>query len=119
MAKVAFIGLGVMGYPMAGHIARGGHDLTVYNRTASKADHWVAEFGGSSASTPKAAAEGCEFVFTCVGNDDDLRSVALGEDGAFHSMPRGSVSPITQTRADSAFSMHQYPEVRPARRTAF
>ena len=91
MAKVAFIGLGVMGYPMAGHIARGGHDLTVYNRTASKADHWVAEFGGSSAPTPKAAAEGCEFVFTCVGNDDDLRSVALGEDGAFHSMPRGSV----------------------------
>ena len=91
MAKVAFIGLGVMGYPMAGHIARGDHDLTVYNRTASKADQWVAEFGGSSASTPKAAAEGCDFVFTCVGNDDDLRSVTLGEDGAFHSMPGGSV----------------------------
>ena len=91
MAKVAFIGLGVMGYPMAGHIARGGHDLIVYNRTASKADQWVAEFGGSSASTPKAAAEGCEFVFSCVGNDDDLRSVTLGEDGAFCSMPSGSV----------------------------
>ena len=91
MAKVAFIGLGVMGYSMAGHIAGGGHDLTVYNRTASKADQWVAEFGGSSASTPKAAAEGCDFVFSCVGNDDDLRSVTLGEDGAFHSMSDGSV----------------------------
>ena len=91
MAKVAFIGLGVMGYPMAGHIARGGHDLTVYNRTASRADQWVAEFGGLSASTPKTAADGCDFVFTCVGNDDDLRSVTLGEDGAFHSMSGGSV----------------------------
>ena len=91
MAKVAFIGLGVMGYPMAGHIARGGHDVTVYNRTTSKADRWVAEYGGTSAPTPRAAAGGKDFVFSCVGNDDDLRSVTLGESGAFESMPSGSV----------------------------
>ena len=66
MAKVAFIGLGVMGYPMAGHIARGGHDVTVYNRTASKADQWVTEYGGRSEPTPKTAADGCDFVFSCV-----------------------------------------------------
>jgi 3-hydroxyisobutyrate dehydrogenase len=92
MAKVAFIGLGVMGYPMAGHLAkRGGHDLTVYNRTAAKAAKWVGEHGGKSAATPKAAAEGAEFVFSCVGNDDDLRSVILGADGALAGMKAGSV----------------------------
>jgi 3-hydroxyisobutyrate dehydrogenase len=75
MAKVAFIGLGVMGYPMAGHLKdKGGHELTVYNRTGAKADKWVGEFGGRAAPTPKAAAEGCDFVFCCVGNDDDLRT---------------------------------------------
>ncbi|HVY20525.1 MAG TPA: NAD(P)-dependent oxidoreductase [Bauldia sp.] len=91
MAKVAFIGLGVMGFPMAGHLAkRGGHDLTVYNRTAAKAGDWVARHGGKSAATPKAAASGAEFVFTCVGNDDDLGSVVLGPDGALAGMARGS-----------------------------
>ncbi|MCB1427290.1 MAG: NAD(P)-dependent oxidoreductase, partial [Notoacmeibacter sp.] len=75
MAKVAFIGLGVMGYPMAGHLkTKGGHDVTVYNRTAAKAEKWVAEFGGTHAPTPADAARDCDFVFACVGNDDDLRS---------------------------------------------
>ena len=92
MAKVAFIGLGVMGYPMAGHIAtKGGHDVTVYNRTAAKAEKWAAEFGGKAAATPQAAAEGADFVFCCVGNDDDLRSVTTGENGAFHGLKEGSV----------------------------
>jgi 3-hydroxyisobutyrate dehydrogenase-like beta-hydroxyacid dehydrogenase len=92
MAKVAFIGLGVMGYPMARHLAKkGGHELVVYNRTAEKAKKWVAEYGGSHAATPRAAAEGCDFVFSCVGNDDDLRSVALGETGLIAGMMPGSV----------------------------
>ncbi|WP_075995655.1 NAD(P)-dependent oxidoreductase [Salaquimonas pukyongi] len=91
MAKVAFLGLGVMGYPMAGHIAKAGHDVTVYNRTAAKAEKWAGEFGGKSASTPKEAARDCEFVFACVGNDDDLRSVVTGQSGALHSMQAGSV----------------------------
>jgi 3-hydroxyisobutyrate dehydrogenase-like beta-hydroxyacid dehydrogenase len=92
MSKVAFIGLGVMGYPMAGHLARrGGHDLTVYNRTGPKAEKWVAEFGGKSAPTPRAAAEGADFVFSCVGNDDDLRSVTIGSGGAFEGMKKGAV----------------------------
>jgi 3-hydroxyisobutyrate dehydrogenase-like beta-hydroxyacid dehydrogenase len=92
MAKVAFIGLGVMGYPMAGFIkSRGGHDVTVYNRTAAKAEKWAADHGGSHQPTPKQAAEGCDFVFCCVGNDDDLRSVTTGADGAFQSMKPGSI----------------------------
>jgi 3-hydroxyisobutyrate dehydrogenase len=92
MAKVAFIGLGVMGYPMAGHLKdKGGHELTVYNRTGAKADKWVGEFGGRAAPTPKAAAEGCDFVFCCVGNDDDLRDVTLGADGAFQAMKAGAL----------------------------
>ncbi|MEQ8697615.1 MAG: NAD(P)-dependent oxidoreductase [Bauldia litoralis] len=92
MAKVAFIGLGVMGYPMAGHLkARGGHDVTVFNRTAERADKWVAEHGGSAAPTPRQAAEGADFVFVCVGNDDDLRSVTLGDDGAFAGMKDGAI----------------------------
>jgi 3-hydroxyisobutyrate dehydrogenase len=92
MAKVAFIGLGVMGFPMAGHLrTRGKHDVTVYNRTRAKADKWVTAHGGRVAATPRAAAEGAEFVFSCVGNDDDLRSVALGEAGAFAGMQRGAV----------------------------
>jgi len=92
MSKVAFIGLGVMGYPMAGHLARrGGHDLTVYNRTGPKAEKWVAEYGGKSAPTPRAAAEGADFVFSCVGNDDDLRSVTIGPGGAFEGMKKGAV----------------------------
>jgi 3-hydroxyisobutyrate dehydrogenase len=92
MAKVAFIGLGVMGYPMARHLAqRGKHDVTVYNRTTAKAEKWVAEYGGKSAATPKAAAEGADFVFSCVGNDNDLRAVTLGPDGAFAGMKKGAI----------------------------
>jgi len=92
MAKVAFLGLGVMGYPMAGHLkTKGGHEVTVYNRTAAKAEKWAAEFGGSFAATPAEAAAGKDFVFCCVGNDDDLRSVALGPDGAFAAIKEGAV----------------------------
>ena len=92
MATVAFIGLGVMGYPMAGHLkSRGGHDVTVFNRNNAKAQKWANEFGGSHAPTPAAAAEGKDFVFSCVGNDDDLRSVTIGENGAFHGMKQGAV----------------------------
>ena len=90
MGKVAFLGLGVMGYPMAGHLRKAGHDVTVYNRTAAKATRWVAEHGGASATTPKEAASGAEIVFACVGNDDDLRQVTCGDDGAFEGMERGS-----------------------------
>lgn len=91
MAKVAFIGLGVMGYPMAGHLASKGHAVRVYNRTAAKAEQWVAEYGGSSSATPREAAEGAEMVMVCVGNDDDLRGVVLGDEGAFAGMATGSV----------------------------
>ena len=92
MAKVAFIGLGVMGYPMAGHLkTKGGHDVTVYNRTAAKADKWVAQFGGKAAATPAEAARDADFVFTCVGNDDDLRSVTIGKDGALSGMKSGAI----------------------------
>ncbi len=91
MAKVAFLGLGVMGYPMTGHLQAAGHEVTVYNRTASKAEAWVAQHGGAMALTPRQAAEGAEFVMACVGNDDDLRMVCTGEDGAFHGMAKGAV----------------------------
>ena len=92
MAKVAFLGLGVMGYPMAGHLKnKGGHDVTVYNRTGAKAEKWVAQYGGRSAPTPKAAAEGQDFVMCCVGNDNDLREVTLGSNGAFHGMKKDAV----------------------------
>jgi 3-hydroxyisobutyrate dehydrogenase len=92
MAKVAFIGLGVMGYPMAGHLkAKGGHEVTAYNRTGSKAEKWVAQFGGRAAPTPRQAAEGQDFVMACVGNDNDLREVTLGSDGAFGGMRKGAV----------------------------
>ncbi|WP_171102641.1 NAD(P)-dependent oxidoreductase [Ruegeria sp. HKCCD7255] len=90
MAKVAFLGLGVMGYPMAGHLQAAGHDVTVYNRTASKAEAWVDQHGGAMAATPKEAATGADFVMACVGNDDDLRSVCTGESGAFHGMTAGA-----------------------------
>jgi 3-hydroxyisobutyrate dehydrogenase len=92
MAKVAFLGLGVMGYPMAGHLKnKGGHDVTVYNRTAAKAEKWVAQYGGKSAPTPQAAAAGQDFVMCCVGNDNDLREVTLGAAGAFAGVPKGAV----------------------------
>lgn len=90
MAKVAFLGLGVMGSPMAGHLAAKGHDVTVYNRTPAKAEAWVAKHGGTHAATPREAARGAEIVFCCVGNDDDLRSVVLGADGALAGMERGA-----------------------------
>ena len=89
--KVAFIGLGVMGYPMAGHLARAGHAVTVYNRTPAKAQAWAAEFGGKHAATPREAAAGADFIFACVGNDDDLRSITLGADGAFAGMAPGAI----------------------------
>ncbi|MCZ4281417.1 NAD(P)-dependent oxidoreductase [Kiloniella laminariae] len=91
MAKVAFVGLGVMGYPMAGHLAAKGHDVTVYNRSTSKAEAWVKAHKGNKANTPRSAAEGAEIVFCCVGNDDDLRSVVLGENGIFAGMTPGAV----------------------------
>jgi 3-hydroxyisobutyrate dehydrogenase len=91
MAKVAFLGLGVMGYPMAGHLAKAGHEVVVYNRTTAKAEKWVAEHGGAMAITPREAAAGCDFVMACVGNDNDLRGVCLGEDGAFAGMSEGAV----------------------------
>ena len=92
MAKVAFLGLGVMGFPMAGHLVKkGGHEVTVYNRTAAKAKEWADKFGGKTAATPKAAAEGQDFVMCCVGNDNDLRSVTIGPDGAFAGMKKGAV----------------------------
>ena len=92
MAKVTFIGLGVMGYPMAGHLrTRGGHDMAVYNRTTAKADKWAAEFGGAAHATPADAARDADFVFTCVGNDDDLREVTLGPQGALHAMKPGAI----------------------------
>jgi 3-hydroxyisobutyrate dehydrogenase len=92
MAKVAFLGLGVMGYPMAGHLLKkGGHEVTVYNRTPAKAAQWVKEYGGKSAASPKDAAQGCDFVLMCVGNDDDVRSVAYGDKGALAGLKKGAV----------------------------
>jgi len=109
MAKVAFIGLGVMGYPMAGHLKAHGHDVTVFNRTAAKAEKWVAQHGGKAAPTPARAAEGAEFVFTCVGNDNDLRSVTVAPDGVFAGMARGSVY-VDNTTASAivARELHAY-----------
>ena len=89
--KVAFIGLGVMGFPMAGHLANAGHEVTVYNRTAAKAQKWRDTYTGSTADTPAGAAEGADFVFSCVGNDDDLREVTIGEQGAFQTVKTGAV----------------------------
>ena len=109
MAKVAFIGLGVMGYPMAGHLLKkGGHDLAVYNRNAAKAQAWVKEYGaGRTAATPAEAAKGAEYVFCCVGNDDDLRSVTLAKDGAFHGMGKGTVF-IDNTTASANIARELY-----------
>jgi 3-hydroxyisobutyrate dehydrogenase len=109
MANVAFIGLGVMGFPMAGHLrSKGGHDVVVYNRTTSRAEAWVAKFGGRAAPTPKDAAEGREMVFACVGNDDDLRAVTLGDEGAFAGMGRGAVFvDHTTASAEIARTLHR------------
>ena len=106
--QVAFLGLGVMGYPMAGHLkAKGGHDVTVYNRTAAKAQRWAGEHGGRTAATPAEAAKGQDIVFACVGNDDDLRSVTLGPDGAFAGMKKGALFvDHTTASADVARELH-------------
>jgi 3-hydroxyisobutyrate dehydrogenase len=112
MAKVAFLGLGIMGYPMAGHLRKkGGHEVTVYNRTAAKAEKWVAEFGGRTAPTPKAAAEGQDFVLCCVGNDNDLREVTLGTNGAYHGMKKGAVF-IDHTTASAEIARELHGEAK-------
>jgi len=108
---VAFLGLGVMGYPMAGHLARAGHQLTVYNRTASKAQAWAAQEGGRAAATPREAAQGAHIVFACVGNDDDLRSVVLGEHGAFAGMSPGAIF-VDHTTASAEVARELHAEAR-------
>ena len=105
--SVAFLGLGVMGYPMAGHLARAGHRVTVYNRTAAKAQAWGAEYGGGTAATPREAAAGAAIVFACVGNDEDLRAVVLGPEGAYAGMAAGSVF-VDHTTASAAVARELY-----------
>jgi 3-hydroxyisobutyrate dehydrogenase-like beta-hydroxyacid dehydrogenase len=109
--KVAFLGLGVMGYPMAGHLARAGHHVTVFNRTVKKAERWVEEYGGNFAPTPREAAAGAQIVFCCVGNDDDLRAVVLGADGAFAGMANDAVF-VDNTTASAAVARELYGEAR-------
>jgi len=114
--KVAFIGLGVMGYPMAGHLQKAGHDVCVYNRNPAKAEKWQAEFSGSMATTPALAAKDCEIVFCCVGNDNDVRQVVLGEQGILAGMPKGSIlvdhttasADIARELAEIATKQQQY-----------
>lgn len=105
--RVAFLGLGVMGYPMAGHLARAGHQVTVYNRTTAKAQSWQQEFGGTVQTTPREASEGADIVFCCVGNDDDLRSVTLGPDGALAGMARGALL-VDHTTASAEVARELY-----------
>ena len=105
--KVAFIGLGVMGYPMAGYISKAGHDVTVYNRTKSKAEKWIKEFKGKKADTPMDAAKDCDFIFTCVGNDNDLREVTTGEKGLFKTAKKGSIY-IDNTTASANIARELY-----------
>ena len=107
MAKVAFLGLGVMGYPMAGHLAAAGHEVTVYNRTAAKAAKWAAEHGGATASTPAAAATGADFVMACVGNDEDLRQVCTGPDAAFSGMTKGAMF-VDHTTVSAKITAHMH-----------
>src|ERR1700741_1518963 len=110
MAKVAFLGLGVMGFPMAGHLVKkGGHEVTVYNRTAAKAQQWADKFGGRAAPTPKAAAEGQDFVMCCVGNDSDLRAVTIGPDGAFAGIKSGATF-VDHTTASAEVARELYAE---------
>src|SRR5688572_3616155 len=104
---VAFLGLGVMGLPMAGHLARAGHRVTVFNRTAAKARAWADEYGGRTAATPRAAAAGASIVFACVGNDDDLRAVVLGDEGAFAGMARDAIF-VDHTTASAAVARELY-----------
>ena len=112
MAKVAFVGLGVMGYPMAGHLkAKGGHEVTVFNRTAAKAEQWVSQHGGKSAPTPREAAAGRDFVMTCVGNDNDLRQVMLGEDGVFAGVRPGAIV-VDHTTASAEIARELHAEAK-------
>jgi 3-hydroxyisobutyrate dehydrogenase len=112
MAKVAFLGLGVMGFPMAGHLKnKGGHEVTVYNRTAAKAEKWVSQHGGRRAATPKAAAAGQDFVMSCVGNDNDLREVTLGQDGAFDGMVPGAIF-VDHTTASAGVARELYEQAK-------
>ena len=112
MAKVAFVGLGVMGYPMAGHLkAKGGHDVTVFNRTATKAEKWVSQHGGKSAPTPKDAASGQDFVMACVGNDNDLREVMLGKDGVFAGVGKGAIV-VDHTTASAEIARELHAEAK-------
>jgi 3-hydroxyisobutyrate dehydrogenase len=112
MAKVAFLGLGVMGYPMAGHLKnKGGHETTVYNRSAAKAEKWVAQYGGRAASSPKAAAEGQDFIFCCVGNDNDLREVTLGPNGAYHGVRKSAVF-VDHTTASAEIARELHSEAK-------
>ena len=117
MTKIAFLGLGVMGYPMAGHLAAAGHEVTVYNRTAAKAEAWVAQYGGKMALTPAKAAEGAEMVMACVGNDNDLRGVCLGLDGALAGMAQGTVF-VDHTTVSAAVTRALY-EAAETREIAF
>ena len=111
MSKVSFIGLGVMGYPMAGHISKAGHNVTVYNRTSSKAEKWTSEFKGNSAETPDEAARDSDFIFTCVGNDNDLREVTLGENGIYKNIKQGAVHiDNTTSSASIARELNSYAE---------
>ena len=109
--KVAFIGLGVMGYPMAGYISKAGHNVTVYNRTKSKADKWVKEYKGKTANTPMEAATDCDFIFTCVGNDNDLREVTLGGNGLFNSAKKNSIY-IDNTTASANIARELYKQAK-------
>ncbi len=112
MAKVAFVGLGVMGYPMAGHLkCKGGHDVTVFNRTAAKAEKWVAQYGGKSAPTPEAAAQGQDFVMACVGNDNDLRQVMLGDHGIFAGVRAGAIV-VDHTTASAEIARELHAEAK-------
>ncbi|MDA9900240.1 NAD(P)-dependent oxidoreductase [Planktomarina temperata] len=111
MTKITFLGLGVMGYPMAGHLARAGHEVTVYNRTAAKAGAWASEHGGATGATPAEASKGAEMVMACVGNDNDLRSICLGPDGAFASMAEGSIF-VDHTTVSAAVTRELYESAR-------
>ena len=109
--KVSFIGLGVMGYPMAGFISKGGHDVTVYNRTKAKAEKWVKEYKGKAANTPAEAAKDSDFIFTCVGNDNDLREVAIGKDGLFNTAKKDSIY-VDNTTASAEVARELYKEAK-------
>jgi 3-hydroxyisobutyrate dehydrogenase-like beta-hydroxyacid dehydrogenase len=112
MAKLAFLGLGVMGYPMAGHLLKkGGHDVTVYNRTRAKAEQWAKEYGGKHAATPREAAKDCDFVMMCVGNDDDVRSVVYGDNGALAGMKKGAIL-VDHTTASAVVAKELFEEAR-------